>query len=115
MFYERFFQQIIDAIVADIRDDGVLPNREANFAVAIFVGEVRQFFELIRIDAARWYAEANRDETCLPLRNDSEMVGVAGAAHIFATKFKLVAKTRDEFAAQAANAPLLDQESEATF
>src|ERR1700722_15990587 len=114
-FYEPFFQQIIDAIVADIRNDGVLADREANFAITVFVGETRQLFQLIGIDATGGYAKADGDQPCLALRYHAKMIGVAGAAHVFAAEFEFVAEAREEFAAQAANAPLFDQESEATF
>jgi len=53
-------------------------------------------------DAARGNAEADGDEPGLTLRNDFDMIGVAGAAHVFAAEFEFVAEARDEFGAQAA-------------
>ena len=81
---------------------GVLADCEANFSAAVFVGETRQFFELFGIDAAGRNAEADGDESGLRCCDDTEVIGVAGAAHVFAAEFEFVAEARDEFASAAA-------------
>src|SRR6266481_3771971 len=115
LFEQGLFQEFGHAIRRNIGNNRVLPCCQANLAVAINVCQARKFVELIGVDPAGGNAKADSCESRLFLRAYTEMVGVLGAAHVPALERELVAQSRDEFSAQAAQAPLLDQKSEAAL
>src|SRR5260370_19258817 len=112
---KRFFQKRGQAIRRNIRNDGVLSDRQTNFAVPIDVCQARELVELFRVHSAGRNAKPHRRKIRLLLGTHTHMVGVRGTAHISALEGELMAEARDKFRTQAAKAPLLDQKSKATL
>src|ERR1700739_138414 len=79
---QRFPEKLHEAISRHMRNDGVLPGSEADFALAVNIRETREFVRLIRVDPAYGNAEATRHQPGLLLRGSPNVVGMMRTPHV---------------------------------